>query len=132
MEPGVRRGRPGDATPRAPTPNGSRAAVGSPGGAFAAGAEAILYRWAVERDVSTTAAEVESVRAYLQTRGILTSALPDGRFQVADATARTLDAAHLVLLGLRHVVAARIAQRPDRPPTGFWDATPSRPRASPR
>ena len=117
MEPGVRRGRPGDATPGAPTPHDSRTALGSPGGVFADVAEAILYRWAVERDVSTNAAEVDSVRAYLHTRGILTSVGPDGRFRVEDATARTLDAAHLVLLGLRHFVSVRIAHRLDRPPT---------------
>jgi hypothetical protein len=68
--------------------------------------------------VSTNAAEVNRVRAYLDTRGILTSVGPDGRFRVEDATARTLDAAHLVLLGLRHFVSVRIAHRLDRPPGG--------------
>ena len=125
MEPGVRPGRRGAATAGARTPTGSRSALGSPG-AFDAVAKAILYRWAVERDVSTNAAEVESVRAYLHTRGILTRALPDGRFHVEDATVRTLDAAHLVLLALQHVVSSRTAARSDP------CAATSRTRASPR
>ena len=75
--------------------------------AFEAIAEAIMYRWSVERDTWVSTAEVEQARAYLERVGIVTTALPDGRFTVAGETASVLGAARVVLLGLRHLHAAR-------------------------
>jgi hypothetical protein len=74
---------------------------------FEAVADAIMYRWTVERDTWVSATEVEQARAYLERAGIATTLLPDGRFAVAGQTPDTLGAARLVLLGLRHLHAAR-------------------------
>ena len=73
-------------------------------------ADAIMYRWSTERDVWVSNTEVEQARVYLQRAGVVTSPLPDGRFVVEGAAATTLEAARLVLLGLRHVHAARQAK----------------------
>ncbi|HZP40753.1 MAG TPA: hypothetical protein VFD84_04480 [Candidatus Binatia bacterium] len=81
---------------------------------FEAIADGIMYRWSVERDTWVSRAEVEQVRAYLERKGIVTRALPDGRFSVETGTAETLGAARLVLLGLRHLHAARRARTSDR------------------
>ena len=51
--------------------------------------------------------EVEQARSYLARLGIETSPLPDGRFAVGRDAASTLEAARIVLLGLRHVQASR-------------------------
>jgi hypothetical protein len=72
-------------------------------------ADAIMYRWSVERDVWVSATEVVEARAYLARVGIDTTELPDGRFITAGSAAEALDAARLVLLGLRHLHAARKA-----------------------
>jgi len=78
-------------------------------------ADSIMYRWSVERDTWVSSSEVEQARAYLQREGIATRALPDGRFTVDSGTAETLGAARLVLLGLRHLHAARRGRtNPDR------------------
>jgi hypothetical protein len=66
-----------------------------------------MYRWSVERDTWVSDSEVAQARAYLEREGIATRALPDGRFTVDAPTAETLGAARLVLLGLRHLHAAR-------------------------
>lgn len=70
-------------------------------------ADAIMYRWTVERDTWVSATEVEQARAYLAHAGVSTRALPDGEFAVAGEPANTLDAARLVLLGLRYLHDAR-------------------------
>src|SRR2546425_10669498 len=53
-----------------------------PGSPFPTVAEAILYRWAVERDTAVSAGEIDQARAYLRQRGVRTTPLPDGRFTV--------------------------------------------------
>jgi hypothetical protein len=78
---------------------------------FEAIADVIMYRWSAERDVWVSATEVEQARAYLQRVGVMTSPLPDGRYVVSGETAATLEAARLVLLGLRHLHAARVGRR---------------------
>jgi hypothetical protein len=79
----------------------------SSGRPFELMADAIMYRWSVERDVWVSSTEVEQARAYLARVGINTIELPDGRFTAAGSAAEALDAARLVLLGLRHLQAAR-------------------------
>jgi hypothetical protein len=74
---------------------------------FEAMADAIMYRWSVERDTWVSPDEVAQARAYLEHVGVSTSALPDGQFAVAGEPVNTLGAARLVLLGLKHVHAAR-------------------------
>ena len=70
-------------------------------------ADAIMYRWTCERDTWVSTAEVEQARAYLERLGVATSRLPDGQFSVGVEPMNTLGAARLVLLGLRHLHAAR-------------------------
>ena len=72
-------------------------------------ADSIMYRWSVERDTWVSTTEVQQARAYLERAGIATAPLPDGRFTVAGDAARTLEAARVVLLGLRHLHASRRA-----------------------
>ncbi len=55
--------------------------------------------------------EVEQARLYLERVGVVTSPLPDGRFAVGGGTAATLEAARVVLLGLRHLHATRTVRR---------------------
>jgi len=74
---------------------------------FESTADAIMYRWSTERDTWVSTTEVEQARAYLQRAGVETSALPDGRYLVSGRTAATLEAARLVLLGLRTLHEAR-------------------------
>jgi hypothetical protein len=74
---------------------------------FEAIADAIMYRWTAERDTWVSAAEVDEARAYLERIGIATTLLPDGRFLVQGEAPDALGAARLVLLGLRHLHAAR-------------------------
>ena len=83
--------------------------------AFEASADTIMYRWAAERDVWVSPAEVEQARAYLERVGVTTAALPDGRFAVQGEAAATLGAARLVLLGLRHLHARRRARQASTP-----------------
>lgn len=89
---------------------GARAALTK---GFEAIADAIMYRWSVERDVWVSPREVEHARAYLQHLGITTTALPDGRFTIEGEAAAVYDPAPLVMLGLRHLHAARRAGRAD-------------------
>ena len=70
-------------------------------------ADAIMYRWSVERDTWVSAIEVEQAREYLERSGMTVTTLPDGRYVVASEPADTLGAARLVLLGLRHLSAVR-------------------------
>ena len=74
---------------------------------FESTADAIMYRWSTERDTWVSTTEVEQARAYLQRAGVETSPLPDGRYLVSGRTAATLEAARLVLLGLRTLHEAR-------------------------
>jgi hypothetical protein len=84
--------------------------------AFEASADTIMYRWAAERDVWVSPAEIAQARAYLERLGVTTAALPDGRFAVhGETAAATLGAARLVLLGLRHVHARRRARQASTP-----------------
>ena len=82
--------------------------LGSP---FPAVAEAILYRWAVERDTAVSAGEIDQVRAYLRQRGVRTTPLPDGRFTLDGAISGTVERAGLVLAALRAFVQARVVSR---------------------
>lgn len=70
-------------------------------------ADTIMDRWSAERDIWVSTQEVEQARAYLERVGVVTSPLPDGRFTVSGEAAAALGAARLVLLGLRHLHAAR-------------------------
>ena len=74
---------------------------------FEAIADSIMYRWSAERDVWVSQEEVEQARAYLARVGVITSPLSDGRYTMGESTASTLAAAHLVMLGLRHLHAHR-------------------------
>jgi hypothetical protein len=78
---------------------------------FEAIADTIMYRWSAERDVWVSPSEVAQARAYLERAGVVTSLLPDGRFTVSGNTAATLEATRIVLLGLRHLHAARVGKR---------------------
>src|SRR2546426_10464249 len=71
-----------------------------PGSPFPTVAEAILYRWAVERDTAVSAGEVDQVRAYLRQRGGRTTALPAGRFTLGGPLACTGGRDGAVLVGL--------------------------------
>ena len=82
--------------------------LGSP---FPAVAEAILYRWAVERDTAVSAGEIDQVRAYLQQRGVRATPLPDGRFTMDGAMTGTVERAGLILAALRAFVQARVIAR---------------------
>ncbi len=73
---------------------------------FEAIADAILYRWSVERDTWVSPSEVQEARAYLERQGIATTALPDGRFTLG-ANDDSIDADRLVLLGLRRLRGPR-------------------------
>jgi hypothetical protein len=79
---------------------------------FESTADAIMYRWSTERDTWVSATEVEQARAYLQRAGVETSPLPDGRYLVSGRTAATLEAARLVLLGLRTLHETRRGRQP--------------------
>src|SRR5437773_2597305 len=70
-------------------------------------ADAIVYRWQTERDTWVSTSEVEQVRAYLAGIGVATLPLPDGSFSVAGEQRSAVGAAHLVLLGLKHLQASR-------------------------
>ena len=70
-------------------------------------ADGIMYRWSAERDVWVSDAEVAQAREYLERLGVSTATLPDGQYAVGTDTASTLDAARIVLLGLRHLQAQR-------------------------
>jgi len=74
-------------------------------------ADAIMYRWSVERDTWVSTIEVEEARDYLERSGMAVTATADGRYVVAGDTADTLGAARLVLLGLRHLSAVRRQSR---------------------
>jgi hypothetical protein len=74
---------------------------------FEAIADAIMYRWSVERDIWVSTIEVEQARDYLERSGMAVTSLPGDRYVVAGRTADTLGAARLVLLGLRHLSAVR-------------------------
>jgi hypothetical protein len=87
-------------------------AAALPADGFEAIADAIMYRWSAERDVWVSPSEVEQARAYLERAGVPTSPLPDGRFALGSATAASLEAARVVLLGLRHLHATRRSRRP--------------------
>jgi len=82
-----------------------------PGSPFPTVAEAILYRWAVERDTVVNAGEIDQVCAYLQQRGVRVTPLPDGRFTMDGAITGTVERAGLVLAALRAFVQARVVAR---------------------
>jgi len=97
MGPGQRRPWDGGDTKRAePPPERTGIAataarrLGSP---FPAVADAILYRWAVERDTTVSAGEIDQVRAYLRQRGVRTTPLADGRFTLDGAITGTVERA---------------------------------------
>ena len=83
-----------------------------PAAGFEAIADTIMYRWSAERDVWVSPSEVEQARLYLERVGVVTSPLPDGRFAIGGSSAAALEAARLVLLGLRHLHATRTGRRP--------------------
>ena len=75
--------------------------------AFESIADAIVYRWQTERDTWVSSAEVEQARAYLSGIGVATLPLPDGSFSIEGDKPGAVGAAHLVLLGLKHLQASR-------------------------
>ena len=115
MEPGQRKPWDDGDTKRAEPPperTGIDAtAARRPGSPFPTVAEAILYRWAVERDTAVSAGEIDQVRAYLQQRGVRATPLPDGRFTLDGAITGTVERAGLVLAALRAFVQARLVAR---------------------
>ena len=115
MEPGQRKPWDDGDTKRAEPPperTGMDATVArQPGSPFPAVAEAILYRWAVERDTAVSAGEIDQVRAYLKRRGVRAMPLPDGRFAMDGAMTGTVERAGLVLAALRAFVQARVVAR---------------------
>src|SRR2546429_7854371 len=82
-----------------------------PGIPFPAVAEAILYRWAVERDTAVSAGEIDQVGAYLRQRGGRTTPLADGRFTLDGANTGTVERAGVGFAGLRTFVQARPGAR---------------------
>jgi hypothetical protein len=109
MGPGQRNPEDGADSQRAePPPEGTGKRPGSP---FPAVAEAIVYRWTVERDTAVSAAEIDQVRAYLQQRGVGTTLLPDGRFTMDGAMTGTVERSRLVLVALRTFVQAQVGAR---------------------
>lgn len=78
---------------------------------FEAIADAIMYRWSTERDIWVSSGELEQARAYLARAGVVSTRF-DGRLLVEGEPTGTLEAARLVLLGLRHLHATRRG-RPD-------------------
>jgi len=74
---------------------------------FEAIADAIMYRWTIERDTWVGPTEVERARTYLAHAGIPTRPLPDGRFVIEGNTATVCEASRLVLVGLQHLHATR-------------------------
>src|SRR2546428_12375263 len=115
MEPGQRNPWDDGDTERAePPPEGTgmdATVARQPGSPFPAVAEAILYRWAVERDTAGSAGEIDQVRAYLRQRGVRTTPLADGRFTLVGAITGTGGRAGLVLAGLGTFVPARVIAR---------------------
>ena len=115
MGPGQRKPWDGGDTKRAEPPperTGIDATAARPPGIpFPAAAEAILYRWAVERDTAVSAGEIDQVRAYLKRRGVRAMPLPDGRFTMDGAMTGTVERAGLVLAALRAFVQARVVAR---------------------
>jgi hypothetical protein len=102
-----REGEAGYSTARMPSQGTSLGGRGDTVRGFEAIADAIVYRWSVERDTWVSATEILEVRAYLERAGIGTIALPDGRFRVEGEARDALGAARLVLVGLRHLYATR-------------------------
>lgn len=74
---------------------------------FDALADAIMYRWSVERDTWVSPREIAQARAYLRQVGVPTHELPDGRFTVDGVSANAVEAAELILLSLQHLRARR-------------------------
>jgi len=70
---------------------------------FEAIADAIMYRWTTERDTWVSTTEVAQARAYLERLGV---AAASGEPPVG-GDIDSLAASRLVLLGLRHLHAAR-------------------------
>ena len=70
-------------------------------------ADAIMYRWAVERDTWVAPREVEEARAYLDRVGVTSRALPDGLYELTGEVATVCEATQLVLIGLRRLHASR-------------------------
>src|SRR2546429_8283361 len=82
-----------------------------PGIPFPAVAEAILYRWAVERDTAVSAGEIDQGRADLKRRGGRATPPPDGRFTMDGAMTGPGERAGLGPGGLRPVGPARVGAR---------------------
>jgi hypothetical protein len=89
---------------KTPSTTTSRAGVSRQ---FEAIADAILYRWSVERDTWVSPSEVAEARAYLERHGVVTKPLPDGRFTLGDAESAVVGGERVVLLGLRRLRSRR-------------------------
>jgi hypothetical protein len=90
---------------------GTLSSQGSGSKGFERIADAIMYRWTVERDTWLAPREIEEARAYLDRVGITTRVLPDGQYEIAGGEVATVcEATQLVLIGLRRVLAARRAR----------------------
>src|SRR5438067_10825819 len=68
-------------------------AARAPGIPFPAAGEAILYRWAVERDTAVSAGGIARVRACRHRSGVGASAVPDRRLPMDGAETRPVSLA---------------------------------------
>ena len=77
----------------------------------------ILDRWTAERNTSVTEAELTQAREYLRRRGIGVHPVDGGRRRplrgaevrfVVDGARHAVEAAHVVLIGVRHLAGARV------------------------
>jgi hypothetical protein len=67
----------------------------------------ILDRWKDEGITRLTAAEIEQARSYLHQHGVRTHPVEGGQFML-EKSGRVIQPAHLILIGVRHLAAARV------------------------
>ena len=84
-----------------------RAEATPSGLAFERAVPIILDRWTAERNTRVSDAELAQARDYLERRGVRVHPVDGGRF-VVESTGRIVEAAHVVLMGVRYLAAARV------------------------
>ncbi len=82
------------------------------GGRFEAIADAIVYRWIVERDTWIAPSELTAARDYLATTGARSRACPDGSVVLEGAPAAPLTPAQVFVAAFRAWTRRRGAVRP--------------------